>query len=448
MNYQETLDYIYSFIDYEKTPARAYNRENYDLRRMAEILKRVGNPHLTAKSVHIAGTKGKGSVSAMIASALFASGYTTGLYTSPHLIELRERIQVNKELISETELIKLTERLKPEAAVVNREARYGTLTTFELLTALGFMYYHERKADFQVLEVGLGGELDATNIITPEVSIITSLSYDHTAVLGNTLTEIAKAKAGIIKPGVPVVTSPQKDEAMKVLKETCQRLGSTLIIVGKDVTSESLGWGEGRQLIRVKGRLGSYDLAVPLLGYYQVDNTAVAIASLEILAEKGYYITKESIIKGMAEVSWPGRFQILAYKPTILVDGAHNGDSARRLRESILKYFSESGEKYRKAILIIGSSSDKDISAIVNELYPIFDRVIVSHSHHPRAMLPEVIVSEFMKHGIKPEVTVNVPEALAIAHSLAGGNDLICATGSLFIVGEIIELVKGVKEAR
>ena len=448
MNYQETLDFIYSFVDYERHPAREYNRANYDLRRMEELLSRLGNPHLTAKSVHIAGTKGKGSTSAMTASVLIASGYTTGLDSKPHLIELRERIQVNRELIPEEELIRLTEKLKPEVTAVNERARYGRLTTFEILTALGFMYFSERKADFQVLEVGLGGELDATNVIIPEVSIITSLSYDHMAVLGHTLTEIARAKAGIIKPGVPVVTSPQTAEAMAVLVETSSKLGSRLIEVGRDVKSESLGWKEGYQLIRVKGRLGAYEIKVPLLGYYQVENAAVTVAGLEVLAEKGFRVTKDSIAKGMAEVSWPGRFQILSRKPYVLVDGAHNGDSARRLVEAITKYFSESGERYRKAILIIGSSSDKDIAAIINELYPLFDKVIATTSHHPRAMKTKVIVNEFKKHGTKAEVAANVPEALALAQSLAGENDLICATGSLFIVGEIIELVKGVKEAR
>ncbi len=454
MNYQETLDYIYSFVNYEVSPAVAYNRRFYNIKRVEELLARVGNPHLKPKSVHIAGTKGKGSTTVMIARVLTESGYKTGLSVKPHLIDLRERFQIDNELISEEELISITERLKPEITEVNRKATYGRLTTFEILTAIGFVFYAAHHADFQVVEVGLGGTLDATNVIVPEVSVISPISYDHVDVLGHTLTEIASAKAGIIKQGVPVVSSIQREESMKVIAETCKKLNAPLIRVGSDIICESRGFSEGMQHFSVKGRLGRYDIATPLLGYYQIDNVPAAIGALEVLMEKGYRVTHETIVNGLSKVSWPGRFQIIDRNPTILIDGAHNEDSAIRLKEAIEKYFSRgkltgtAAERYSKAILIIGTSSDHDAAAIIGELYPLFDRAIITRSRHHRAAKTEVIREMFRKYGIEPEITSNVTEAVKLARSFADKDDLIVAAGSLFIVGEMLEVVKGWKEAK
>lgn len=352
MDYQAALDYIYSFIDYE-TMHLPRSAVNYDLRRVEELLFRLGNPHLAAKSVHIAGTKGKGSMAAMVTAVLIASGYTTGLYTSPHLNDLRERIRVNGELITEGELMALVERLKPEVEIVNQEATYGELTTFELLTALGFAHFKLKGVDFQVVEVGLGGRLDATNVIQPEVGIITSISLDHTDVLGSSLTEIAGEKAGIIKPGSMVVTSPQPDEVAQVIEKACLNCDAGLVRVGRDVVWQSLGFDAERQSLEVKGRLGSYKLSIPLLGRYQLENAATAVAALEVLAGKGFKISRDSIINGLAEVSWPGRFQILSHRPLLVVDGAHNPASARKLKQSLVQYFA-----FDRAILVIGVSSE------------------------------------------------------------------------------------------
>jgi dihydrofolate synthase/folylpolyglutamate synthase len=454
MDLQETLDYIYSFVNYEISPAEAYNRRFYNIKRVEELLARVGNPHLIPKSVHIAGTKGKGSTTFMIARVLTESGYKTGLFTKPHLIDLRERWQVDNELMTEAELIAYTTRLRPEIEEVNRQAYYGKLTTFEIIVAIGFLFYAAHACDFQVLEVGLGGTLDATNVITPEVAVITPISYDHMEVLGNTLTEIATAKAGIIKPGVPVVSSAQREESLKVIRDTCRQKNAPLIRVGVDITCEQSGVNEGMQLFRVKGRLGIYDIKTPLLGYYQVDNVPAAIGALEVLMERGYHITRRSIVNGLASVSWPGRFQIIDRSPTILVDGAHNEDSAARLREAIEKYFARgaltatAAERYSKAILIIGTSSDHDADAIVGELYSLFDKVIVTRSRHPRAARQEAIISLLAKYGISPEVTENVAGAVERARSLAAPDDLIVATGSLFVVGEMLEIIKGWKVAK
>ena len=433
MDYQQALDYIDSYTDYEKTPM-PHAAANYDLRRVDELLARLGNPHLKARSVHIAGTKGKGSVAAMVASVLTVSGYTTGLYTSPHLHTLRERIRVNGKLISEDELIALVEKLKPEVEAVNQKATYGRLTTFELLTALGFAYFSSKGANFQVLEVGLGGTFDATNVINPEVCIITSISFDHMEVLGHTLTEIATEKAGIIKPGSIVVTSPQADEVDRVIKDTCLNRGAELVRVGSDVTWQSLGFNVNRQLLQVKGKLGSYELTTPLLGHYQLDNVATAVAALEVLAGREINISRDSIINGLVRVSWPGRFQILSHRPLVVVDGAHNPDSAQKLKQSLEQYF-----RPDRAILIIGVSSDKDIAGVASELAPLFDRVIVTRSRHPRAMAPPPIVAEFARHGVETQAVDDVPAALSLALTQAGDRDLICVAGSLFVVAEAIE---------
>jgi len=437
MNYQQALDYINSYTDYEKV-GMPHDPAFYDLRRVDELLAQLGNPHLRARSVHITGTNGKGSVAAMVASVLTVSGYATGLYTSPHLHTWRERIRVNGELISEEEFVSLVERVKPEVEVVNRKATYGQLTTFELLTALAFAYFGLKEADFQVLEVGMGGRFDATSVITPEVCIITSVSFDHTDVLGSSLVEIADEKAAIIKPGGIVVTSPQLEEVARVIEEACSKRGAELVRVGRDVTWQSLGFDLNGQLLRVKGRLGSYELSIPLLGQHQLDNAATAVAALEVLAERGYNISRGNITSGLARVSWPGRFQILSRHPLLVVDGAHNPDAARRLRESLEQYLD-----FERAILVIGTSDDKDIAGIVSELSSLFNKVIATRSHHPRSAAPELIVAEFRRHGIDAQAAGTVVEALSLALTLAGTRDLICVAGSLFVVAEAIEQAKG-----
>jgi len=436
MNYQQALDYIYSFIGYERDP-RSRAAAHYDLRRVEELLDRLGNPHQEVRSVHVAGTKGKGSVAAMVASALTASGYTTGLYTSPHLVDLRERFRVDRKLISEGELLALVEEMKPEVEVVNQKATYGQLTTFEVLTALGFSYFRQKEADFQVVEVGLGGRLDATNVIQPEVGIITAISFDHTEVLGHTLVEIATEKAGIIKPNSVVVLSPQPDEVVKVVRETCLNREARLVRVGTDVTWQSLGFNLTGQQLQVKGRLGTYELSIPLLGQHQLDNAAVAVAALEVLAEKGFDIPRDSIASGLKQVSWPGRLQILSRHPLLVVDGAHNVDSVRRLKQSLEHYFD-----FDRAILVMGASFDKDIAGMVSELVPLFDKVVVTCSGHPRAMAPERLEAEFSQHEVQAEVVATVADALSMALALARAKDLVCVTGSLFVVGEAIEEAK------
>ncbi|MFC2034294.1 bifunctional folylpolyglutamate synthase/dihydrofolate synthase [Chloroflexota bacterium] len=434
MDIQQALDYIYSFIDYEKVP-RPRDAANYDLRRMDELLARLGDPHLNTRTAHIAGSKGKGSVAAMVTSTLTVSGYTTGFFTSPHLHTFNERVRVDNTLISDEEIVSLAEKIKPEVEVINEKATYGLLTTFEIITALAFTYFDLKKVDFQVIEVGLGGRLDATNVVPePEVSVITSISFDHMEVLGDTLTQIASEKAGIIRPDSIVVSSPQVEEASKVIEETCHNKNAKLIKVGRDVIWEYIDSDIARQSLVVKGRLGDYQLSVPLLGQHQMENAATAVATLEVLEDKGFNISKSSITKGLAEVKWPGRLQVLNHNPLVVVDGAHNPDSARRLRQSLEQYFN-----FDKALLIIGASSDKDINKIVSELAPVFNMVIATHSTHPRAMATSSIISEFEKYGIKAQATDDISIALRQALDMVGEKDLICVTGSLFVVAGAIE---------
>ncbi|MFH1663028.1 MAG: folylpolyglutamate synthase/dihydrofolate synthase family protein [Chloroflexota bacterium] len=443
--YQQALDYLYSFIDYE-TMRQPRTAAHFDLRRMDELLARLDNPHLKARTVHIAGTKGKGSTAAMVASALTSAGYKTGLYTSPHLTDLRERFRVDGELISKVSIIELVDRLRPEVEVVNQEAKYGELTTFELLTALGFLYFARKEVDFQVVEAGLGGRLDATNVVRSEVCVITAIGLDHTDVLGGSLPQIAGEKAGIIKTGSVVISSPQPDEVVNVIEEKCLENNVRLLVrAGKDVTWRRLGFEADRQLLEVDGRLAKYRIALPLLGSYQQENAAVAVAALEVLAENGFNIKHNDIITGLERVSWPGRFQVMGQKPLIVVDGAHNPASICQFKLSLAGYiksrisFEKGSKPFGRAILVIGASADKDIAGIVSELFLLFNEVIVTRSRHPRSMKTDTIVAEFRKYGLEPLAAESVPEAVSLAVSKAGEGDLICITGSLFVVGEAIE---------
>lgn len=431
--FQQSLDFIYSFIDYERQ-RDPYVKTVWDLRRVEALLVRLGNPHLQSKSVHIAGSKGKGSTAAMIASVLIKAGYTTGLFTSPHLHFYNERIRVNNRLISNDEIVELIARIKPEVEAVNKEAAYGKLTTFEVTTALGFSYFAQKKVDFQVIEVGLGGRLDATNILQPEVCVITPISYEHTDLLGNTLTAIATEKSGIIKEGSIVVSSPQTNEADAAITSACRKQGAKLIRVGQDITYQSLEFDDTKQSLIVNGRLGSYKLTIPLLGQYQLANASTAIAALEILIEKGNKIPLNSIVQGMKEVNWEGRLQVLNRHPLVVVDGAHNQDSAQKLRQALGEYF-----KFEKSILIVGMSSDKDLSGIVAELAPAFEKVIVTRSTHPRAMATAPIAAEFKKYGIETQQVDDITVAVPLALSLASEKDMICITGSLFVAAGAIE---------
>jgi len=436
VNYQQAIDYINSYTDYEKI-GMPHDPAFYDLRRVDELLSLLGNPHRKAGSIHITGTNGKGSVAVMIAAALAAAGYKTGLYTSPHFHTWRERIRVDGELISEDEMARLVTELMPRVEAVNEKATYGKLTTFEFLTALAFSYFGQKGVKFQVLEVGLGGKFDATSVITPLVSVITPISFDHTDVLGSTLREITAEKCGVIKPDSIVISAPQPPEVAGVIKDVCRQRRAGLITVGKDVTWRGLSFALDGQRLRVQGRI-NYELFLPILGDHQLVNAATAVAALEVLADKGFDIPRESVAKGLEQVSWPGRFQILRRRPLLVVDGGHNIGAARSLTQSIKQYLD-----FERAILVMGTSQDKDIASLVAELAPLFDQVIATRSRHPRALPPELLVAAFARHGIKVQLTADVPSALSLALSLAGEKDLVCVAGSLFVVAEAMEAAAG-----
>jgi dihydrofolate synthase/folylpolyglutamate synthase len=437
--YQETLDYLYSFIDYSMTRDNRYSPEKFDLGRMFTFAEHLGNPQNEYNVLHIAGTKGKGSVAAMCASVLERAGYRVGLYTSPHLQDYLERIQVNGVSITESELTEKVNQVKPYLDD-------GTeLTTFEITTALGFSYFQDMDVDVAVIEVGLGGRLDATNIVIPTVSVITSLSFDHSEFLGDTLAKIATEKAGIIKPGIPVVISPQKEEARLVLERIASERGSPLTQVGKDIlyAAQSRNLNQQSFLIWSSGEQTQVDeyiesggdhewepvrLSIPLLGYHQVENAATAYTALSIAQTSGVEISDSAIKQGFLNVNWPARFEILQRNPTLVVDSAHNRDSALKLRLALDDYFPG-----QKVTLVFGASRDKDVSGMFAKLMPRIDRVILTRSYHPRSMEPEELIEYVHRFGKPAEVVEKVEDALDYAVETTAADNLVLATGSLFI---------------
>jgi dihydrofolate synthase / folylpolyglutamate synthase len=433
MNYEEAIRYLLSFTDYEKLPGITYTAANYDLGRMEMLLQPMGNPHLGTKTVHIAGTKGKGSTAAMVSSILTAAGYKTGLYISPHLNSIRERARIDGKMISEEEFAALVTEIEPIASGINRNAEKGLLTTFEILTAVVFTYFKRNQVGFQVLEVGLGGRLDATNVARGDICIITSISLDHTEILGDTVEKIAVEKAGIIKDGSTVINFPQQDSVTAIIRNICKKKNAPLIQVGKDITWERTGGDNSAQLVRLKTKRDSYDIKLPLLGDFQMENTAAAVLAAEALAILGNKISPLDIVNGIAGVKWPGRMQVLKSKPLVIADGAHNAYSMRRALESIKKYF-----KFSKNVVILGTSVDKDIDGMARELAGFTTDIIVTRSTHPRSAPVAAIKKSFEKYGIQVRESADVPSALKQAISESQAGSLVLVTGSLFIVGEAI----------
>lgn len=434
MNYRQAEEYLNSFVNYEQIPGISYAQPGYSLRHVEELLNRMGNPQFAARTVHIAGTKGKGSVAAMTARVLTASGYRTGLYTSPHFHSLRERISVDGSLISEAEFAATMAEIRPFIESVRQDAAFRQLTYFEVLTALAFAYFRKEQVDFQVLEVGLGGRLDATNVAKPAVCIITSISLDHTQILGNSLGQIAREKAGIVKPGCWVVISPQPEEAASAIKEICREKEAKVVHVGEDIKWHKTGGDMFHQSLVIEGRENNYDVRIPLLGDFQLENAAAAVAALEIVGSAGFAISAADIAEGLAGVEWPGRFQIVQQHPAVLIDGAHNVASMKRLMSNIKEYFSD-----RRILLVFGTSSDKDIPGIVGELVSLSPQVIVVQARHSRAASLAVLAAEFSQRGIEVESGESISQALSRALSRADRTDLVCVTGSLFVVAEALD---------
>lgn len=445
MAYQQALDYLYSFVDYSLTRNLRYSAEKFDLGRMEALMEQLGNPHRLYPVIHIAGTKGKGSTAAMTASALQAAGYQVGFYSSPHLQEYTERIQINTCLITHLELVELVAELKPHVAVIPR------LTTFELTTALAFLFFARRKVDAAVVEVGLGGRLDATNIVTPLVSVITSLSMDHVSVLGDTLAQIAFEKAGIIKPGRPVVVAPQKEEAQRVVVRVAGERGARLVQVGQEYLFAPLSHNQECQTLAVwsideqplvndyietagRNQWQPTRLTIPLLGHHQVENAATAYTVLQVARQEGLKISESAIAQGFLSVHWPGRFEFISRMPVLVVDSAHNRDSALKLRQAIDDYLPG-----KPVILIFGASEDKDVEGMFAELLPRVGRVITTQSIHPRAMDANKLVELAHHFGVISQAVVPVELALEKALELAGEEAAVVAAGSLFVAAAVRE---------
>jgi dihydrofolate synthase/folylpolyglutamate synthase len=435
LNYSQAEQYLNTFTNYEQIPGVSYAPSDYNLRHLQELLTRTGNPELAARTIHIAGTKGKGSVAAMIAQVLTTSGYKTGLYTSPHFHTLRERVIIDGDMISEAEFAEAMTEIKPFIESMKRDATFRQLTYFEALTALAFAYFGREQAVFQVLEVGLGGRLDATNVVpNPLVCIITSISLDHIQILGDNLALIAQEKAGIIKPGCWTVISPQPEEVAPVIHDVCRKKKAKVVQVGRDVTWQKVSGDLHSQSLLIEGRTGKYQVTIPLLGDFQLENAATAVAALEILASLGFTVSPTEMGVGLAHVKWPGRFQILREHPMVLVDGAHNVASMKRLTSNVKAYF-----PHKRILLIFGTSGDKDVSGIISELAGLSPHVIVTQASHSRAAPAPTLAAEFARHGITAEAKQTVAEAISRALSLAGETDVVCVTGSLFVVAEALD---------
>jgi len=434
LNYSQAEEYLNSFTNYELVPGISYAQPGYDLGHVGELLSRMGDPQLAARTIHIAGTKGKGSVAAMIAQVLSGSGYKTGLYTSPHLHSLRERITVDGSLISEAEFAAAMVEIRPSIESMKLNTSFRQLTYFEALTALAFAYFKKKLVGFQVLEVGLGGRLDATNVTKPVVCIITPVSLDHTQILGNSVEEIAREKAGIIKPGCWVVLSPQPVEAASVINDICWEKKVKVVQVGKDITWHKTGGDLHHQSLAIESRTSKYQVDIPLLGDFQLENAATAVAALEILTSEGFDISDTDLAQGFGRVKWPGRFHIMQENPLVLVDGAHNVASMRGLISNIKEYFS-----CKRIFLVFGTSCDKDIAGIISELVALSPQVIVTRAGHSRAAPLSTLAEEFSRRGIESEIIETISEAISRALSIADRKDIICVTGSLFVVAEALD---------
>jgi len=441
--YNLALDYLYSFVDYSLKHSSELAKADFNLDRMFALMEALGSPQKRYPIIHVAGTKGKGSVSALCAAALQAAGYKVGLYTSPHLEDYCERIQINGQPVTHAQLVQLVEQVKGAVA------RIPKLTTFEITTALAFLFFAGQIVDVAVIEVGLGGRLDATNVVTPEVSVITSLSYDHMAVLGDTLAQIAAEKAGIIKPGVPVVSAPQKEEALEVLERVAAEKGAPFTLVGRDVTFmrtyhsldgqalqiQTFNWSEINKDSYPDGERRSkrrkLNLQIPLLGIHQVENAVTAYAALKLSDLK---ISDEAIARGYVRVKWPARFQVARRNPPVIFDSAHNQDSFARLRETLEENFPG-----MQVYLIFGASEDKNIPGMFEELKPKIRKLIVTRAVHPRALEVGKIQELAAQAEVPNEAVTPVESALKRALDLAEKDgSIVLSAGSMFVTAEVI----------
>jgi dihydrofolate synthase/folylpolyglutamate synthase len=432
--YDEAIKYLFNRTNYEQEKHLRYNVDTFNLKRMEHLLSLVGNPHTKVDTVHIAGTKGKGSTATMLARMLEANGYKVGLYTSPHVVDLHERIIVNSEMISRTAMLGLLNRIYKAVETVSKTS---APTFFEIMTAIAFMHFADNKADVAVIETGMGGRLDSTNVIKPKVVGITNLSFDHQKQLGNTIEEIAKEKAGIFKPGVPIVTVQQDPNAMRVLKAQAAAVKAPFSVTGVDIDfshrfETSPEHGPHNRVCLTTPTSKFEHLRVPLLGIHQAVNCGLALAMLDKLKGCGFDIDNDKSIAGLAKVKLPGRMEMICEDPRILIDGAHNAASIRALMYAIGQSI-----PYDSMIVIFGCNEDKDAKGMLQELQFGADKVIFTRSNSAKAMSPDELVE--MYAAISGKMCQSAPaigEALRLAKSAVDKEDLICITGSFYLIGQ------------
>ncbi|MCH8046981.1 MAG: bifunctional folylpolyglutamate synthase/dihydrofolate synthase [Planctomycetes bacterium] len=443
------LEFLYGRIDYERTPVVPYGKREFKLERMRELLRRLGDPQDALRVVHVAGTKGKGSTAAMIAGVLTAAGHRSGLFTSPHLDRLEERLAIDSAPCSGDELVRLVDRVKPiveamDAMGADDDEPASGPTYFEITTAMALLHFAERQVDAAVLEVGLGGRLDSTNVCQSVVSIITDISFDHTQQLGNTLAAIAREKAGIVKPGVPVISGVTGCEPREVIREICRQRESPLIEL--DVHFD-FDYHAPRNLqaapqaskidVRFSDDRHYDDLTLGLLGRHQGANASVAVATLGELRRQGWRIDDEHLRRGLREIRWPARIEVLSRRPTVVVDAAHNVASI----EALLNTLDESFDVERR-VLIFATTQDKDIEGMLARLLPKFSHIVFTkYRNNPRSVPPEQLaaISRTLSSGSGTvcRVCTDVPGAWDHARRLVGERDLICVAGSFFIAAEM-----------
>ncbi len=427
MKYAECMEYVEECQGFGSVPGLENTRR---------LLERLGNPERLLRFVHIAGTNGKGSVLSMISTVLAEAGYKTGRYISPTISDYRERFQINGKMISKPELGAYMERIRDAAEEIAAEGNPHP-TIFEMETALGFLWFAEKSCDIVVLETGMGGLLDATNVIpAPLLCVLASISRDHMGVLGETLSQIAEQKAGIIKPGSRVVSIVQEPEAMRVVEEACRKQDCALS-VADPAQACRVRYGLERQRLSYGG---CQNLEITLAGKYQIDNCVLAVEALKALSGLGFPVTEEKLRSGLLKASWPGRFQVIGKKPLFVVDGAHNEDGAKRLAQSIDFYFTN-----KRILYIIGILKDKEADRILEQTCPYADAVICAAAPgNPRAMAALDLAQEARKYHSNVTAADSLEEAVEMARLLAGPQDVILAFGSLSFQGELMRIVKNV----
>jgi dihydrofolate synthase/folylpolyglutamate synthase len=425
MSYRQTIEYLFGL---QKHGIK------FGLTNSYALMELMGDPHTKFRAVHIAGTNGKGSTAAFLAGMLRAAGHRVGLYTSPHLVSFTERIRINGAQISEGRVVELAERIRKGCRLLGSGEGPGPFspTFFEVTTALAFTYFAEEGVDLAVVETGMGGRLDSTNVVTPLVSVITNIDLEHTEFLGNSLEEIAREKAGIIKRGIPVVTGASRAEAVGVIEGTAAGQSAPLYRLGRDFRAEHIAPGPP-QSFDYQGIKRPYDaLTVRMLGRHQIDNACLALAAAECVNEAGLALPEAAMRQGIEQTAWEGRLERVSRKPDIYLDGAHNPASARVLARTI----EDMKRGYRKVILVIGILADKDFRGILSELAPIADRVVVTKPQYSRAMDLSALAGEIRRIHGSVDTGDTVAKAVAQARDMASPDDLILVAGSLYVVGD------------